>query len=248
MPSLLTASGSRIELEVRRSYVLGRGLDCDVVVEDMAASRRHARLSLGALPELIWLHDLNSRNGTYVDEIRIEAHTALHVGSRIRVGASVFLVASEASIAEDDQPLFDTQTTAVEHLGGDDLSPLLMGAGLSGDSSGSDFAGDLAVVGCIELLQLLMNSSRSASLSIALPVGQVRIEIRKGEVVSAVCGDLVGFPALLEAALQETGRFWVQATNAACDQTVDLPASRLLVELCRALENDAINGAPNLST
>ncbi len=80
MPSLFAASGARIELEVRRSYVLGRGLDCDVVVEDMAASRRHARLSLGVLPELIWLHDLNSRNGTYVNEVRINGVTPVAPG------------------------------------------------------------------------------------------------------------------------------------------------------------------------
>ena len=239
MPSLFTASGSRIELEVRRSYVFGRDLDCDLVVEDMAASRRHARLSLGVLPELMWIHDLNSRNGTYIDEIRIEAHAALHVGSRIRVGASVFLVASEASMAEDGQRLFDTQTMAPELLGGDDISHLLMGAGLNGDSLGSDIAGDLAAVGCVELVQLLMSGWRTVSLCMAFPVGQARIEIRKGEVVSAVCGDLVGFPALLQAARQETGLFWVEETDTACDRTIDLPASRVLIELCHALE-----GAP----
>ena len=236
MPSLLTASGTRIELEVRRYYILGRGLDCDIVVEDMAASRRHARLSLGVLPELIWLHDLNSRNGTYVNEVRIEAHTALHVGSSIRVGASVFVVTSEASIAEDGQPLFDTQTTALELLGGDDVSFLLTGTSRSEDSSESDFGGELAAFSCVDLLQLLMNGSRSAALCMALPVGQVRIEIREGEVVSAVFGDLVGFPALLEAARQTSGRFWVEDTDTDCDRTVDLPASRVLTELCHFLE------------
>ena len=236
MPSLLTASGSRIELEVRRYYILGRGLDCDIVVEDMAASRRHARLSLGVLPELIWLHDLNSRNGTYVNEVRIEAHTALHVGSSIRVGASVFVVASEASIAEDGQPLLDTQTTALEQLGGVDISFLLMGKNQSGDSSESDFGGELSAFGCVDLLQLLMNSSRSAALCMALPVGEARIEIREGEVVSAVFGNLVGFPALLEAARHTSGRFWVEETDTDCDRTVDLPASRVLTELCHFLE------------
>ena len=41
MASLLTVSGQRIELEPNRSYIMGRSAKCDLVVQDVASSRKH---------------------------------------------------------------------------------------------------------------------------------------------------------------------------------------------------------------
>ncbi len=66
MPSLLTVAGDRIELERNRSYILGRSAKCDVVVQDIASSREHARLTLGGVAGVVLIEDLKSRNGTFV--------------------------------------------------------------------------------------------------------------------------------------------------------------------------------------
>jgi adenylate cyclase len=45
--------------------IVGRGQQCDVVINDESISRQHARLVVG--PAQVVLSDLQSRNGTYVD-------------------------------------------------------------------------------------------------------------------------------------------------------------------------------------
>ena len=92
MPSLLTVSGDRIELERNRSYLLGRSADCEVVVQDIASSRKHARLTLGGAAGVVLVEDLKSRNGTFVNGERIEGRVHLKGGSRIRIGATVYLL------------------------------------------------------------------------------------------------------------------------------------------------------------
>src|ERR1700730_5387753 len=48
--------------------VVGRSPTCSIVLPDVSVSRRHAELSVDG--ELVTIRDLNSRNGTYVDENR----------------------------------------------------------------------------------------------------------------------------------------------------------------------------------
>ena len=66
MPHLITTSGSRISLRLGEGYVIGRGRECDITVEDLSCSRRHALLSLDESGEC-FVEDLTSRNGTYLN-------------------------------------------------------------------------------------------------------------------------------------------------------------------------------------
>ncbi len=63
--------------------VLGRGPSCSFVVDDAGVSRVHARLSLAGSAHVI--EDLGSRNGTFVDETRVEQAT-LRDGDVVRLG------------------------------------------------------------------------------------------------------------------------------------------------------------------
>ena len=48
--------------------ILGRDLDCDIVLDHHRVSRRHARLRVGGVGEALAIEDLGSRNGTRVGE------------------------------------------------------------------------------------------------------------------------------------------------------------------------------------
>ena len=78
--------------------VLGRQQGCDLVVRDARASRRHVEL----IPEEggLWLKDLGSANGTYLDGRRVEEARLLEGGEEIRIGAVVIEVWRE----RPDQP------------------------------------------------------------------------------------------------------------------------------------------------
>ncbi len=227
-PRLLASTGAQIELAAGHEYVLGRGRDCDIVLEDLLSSRRHARIAVG---EEVAITDLVSRNGTFVNDARIEARTPLPHGSRIRVGASVYLL-SMAAAADD---LIDTGTVALEQmtLGRGIDEGILRSVRSEGTQGG--LAGQLDAFGLVDILQGLMQAGQSGTLHVALPSGHARVEVRKGEVLDALCGEQSGVDALVTLAREKVGVFWLAETAAECEKTIDEPQGRLLYVLCRAL-------------
>jgi hypothetical protein len=69
---------------------LGRGGDCDLVLDDSTVSKHHARVHFEGQP---WIEDLDSTNGTFVNGRRVTGTNALRRGDRIALGAAklVFL-------------------------------------------------------------------------------------------------------------------------------------------------------------
>lgn len=69
---------------------IGRSEDNHVVVRDEGVSRYHARLLYdnGSL----WVQDAGSRNGVFVNGVRITGHKALSVGDEIAIAEHRFAV------------------------------------------------------------------------------------------------------------------------------------------------------------
>jgi DNA-binding CsgD family transcriptional regulator len=92
-------SGSTITLTSEKTTV-GRAATCDLVIPHLSVSRCHAELSVigGSLA----VHDLKSRNGTFVDEQRIES-SEVRAGQLLRFGSIAFLIATNAAaVANED--------------------------------------------------------------------------------------------------------------------------------------------------
>lgn len=69
---------------VGEKAMIGRHLECEIVILTSSVSREHAALALG---EAGWtLRDLGSRNGTFVDDVRIEGEVPLAGRALIRLG------------------------------------------------------------------------------------------------------------------------------------------------------------------
>jgi pSer/pThr/pTyr-binding forkhead associated (FHA) protein len=77
--------GERIEIG-SELYVGRSGQQLNV--EDLEISRRHALIR--AANETVTIEDLGSRNGTFVNEQRIEAVTTLRPGDVVRLGTTSF--------------------------------------------------------------------------------------------------------------------------------------------------------------
>jgi two-component system, NtrC family, response regulator GlrR len=71
--------------EVRDRLVLGGAPGVDLVIEDPAVSRLHAELELS--DSGLWVRDLESRNGTFVQGVRI-SRACIPDGGQLRVGAT----------------------------------------------------------------------------------------------------------------------------------------------------------------
>ena len=89
--------GRTVALSTGQTITLGRLKDCDVVVDDESASRRHC--TIGVRDGVCVVSDLQSANGTYVNDHRI-ATIELRRTDRIRIGSTVI----ELVAAGDDQP------------------------------------------------------------------------------------------------------------------------------------------------
>ncbi len=237
MPCLLTVRGSRIELERNSRYVLGRAADCDVVVEDLASSRRHARLTVGRSPKAIHVEDQDSHNGTFVNEERISGRTRLEHGNRLRIGATVYLVSLTDEAEEGHHAVPDTGTLALEQTSWpmDDDEKLRRLVKILGGLS-TEFAGQINRFSFVEVLQALIQSHRSGTLHVVVERGPAEVVLRCGEVYGASCAELDGFSALLDLAQRKTGIFWLEESTVPCERTIQEPTSRLLLELCRALD------------
>jgi Stage II sporulation protein E (SpoIIE)/FHA domain len=68
--------------------VVGRVPPADVIIGDSEVSRRHCRIFRRG--EEVWVEDLGSTNGTYVDGRRIDRPVALAVGALLQTGRSSF--------------------------------------------------------------------------------------------------------------------------------------------------------------
>lgn len=92
---LVTENPAARRIPAGGTMFFGRALPNDMpgwaLPGDVSASRIHARLTCAA-NGVIRLEDLGSKNGTFLDDVRIAAPSPLRPGSCFRVGTSSFLV------------------------------------------------------------------------------------------------------------------------------------------------------------
>lgn len=77
-------------IPVNEVLTMGRNEDNIVVLEDRYVSSHHLKIYFRNTDYI--LEDLNSTNGTFVNEVRIKNKVTLNKGDKIRVGTSTFKV------------------------------------------------------------------------------------------------------------------------------------------------------------
>ncbi len=107
---LVHGSPQVVYLKQGRSILLGRDKACNVVLADVAASRRHAEVVPG--PDGFYIRDLGSANGVIVNQMKIDNPYLLVHSDRIMIGGIV---------------IFYMNIRQEEHAGQSDI----VGAGLS---------------------------------------------------------------------------------------------------------------------
>lgn len=80
--------GTRLSLPLDKPIVVGRDEACQMTLASSLVSRRHCELTHTALG--IRVCDLQSQNGTYINDVVVEIPTVMQVGDQLRIGASVF--------------------------------------------------------------------------------------------------------------------------------------------------------------
>jgi class 3 adenylate cyclase len=68
---------------------IGRLVTSDIVINDVAASRRHAEIYFDSVSEVVKINDLKSSNGTYVNRQKITGYYRLQNQDVIRIGQTI---------------------------------------------------------------------------------------------------------------------------------------------------------------
>jgi hypothetical protein len=94
-PLVLEGAGLRgpVEIHVAQSMTLGRDSDADVRIAAPGVSRRHARLY--AHEGRLYVEDLDSRNGTWIDGIRLEGYAQFGSRADLGLGSEVHIELAE---------------------------------------------------------------------------------------------------------------------------------------------------------
>lgn len=76
-----------------RRYVLGRGPSADLMLAHATVSRQHAEVGFDSALGVWTLRDLESRNGSFVNDWRLVGSQLVKPGDRLRFGALTLLLA-----------------------------------------------------------------------------------------------------------------------------------------------------------
>ncbi|QVL30584.1 GGDEF domain-containing protein [Telmatocola sphagniphila] len=71
-----------------KPLIIGRGEDCDISIQESSVSRRHARIE--PVGEVFYVLDLQSTNGTFINDKQLTESHILHDGDYLRVGNCIY--------------------------------------------------------------------------------------------------------------------------------------------------------------
>ncbi|MBV1905272.1 MAG: FHA domain-containing protein [Pseudomonadales bacterium] len=90
----LISRGGSSSIRLAEQVLVGRSADCDLCISEGFVSRRHALLYIRS--NLVWLRDLDSSNGTFVNGDRIDGAVHLLHGDEVAFDTSAFQLVGEA--------------------------------------------------------------------------------------------------------------------------------------------------------
>ncbi len=94
---------------IKAALLLGRELDCDIVINDRQVSRHHARILKKGRD--MRLEDLGSKNGTHLNGVRLSEPVTLQDGDVIQIAiAQKFLFLSSDATLPLDESSLDLET------------------------------------------------------------------------------------------------------------------------------------------
>jgi pSer/pThr/pTyr-binding forkhead associated (FHA) protein len=103
-------SGKEIRLKAGR-FLIGRGKDCQLRAQSELVSRNHCEIEINKSAVIV--RDLGSRNGTFVNDTKVEGDHSLEHSDELRVGPLKFHVVIEGK--PEAKPRKRTAEPTVKH-------------------------------------------------------------------------------------------------------------------------------------
>jgi hypothetical protein len=163
--------GGEFPVSQDKQILIGRSSDLDMVLVEDMVSRKHARIAMQG--EQIWIEDLGSTNGTFVNGEKIK-RARLKEGDRVLIGTSILkLIAGDAP-----------------REGMDAKRELENVAQARRTSQQRTMSGSIDEVPLPDLLQLFGTSKKNGVLVIRTDDDVGRIYLKKGNIAYAIINDL----------------------------------------------------------
>jgi len=163
--------GGEFPIAQDKQILIGRSSDLDMVLVEDMVSRKHARIAMQG--EQIWIEDLGSTNGTFVNGEKIK-RARLKEGDRVLIGTSIL------KLIAGDTP----------RDGMDAKRELENVAQARRTSQQRTMSGSIEEVPLPDLLQLFGTSKKSGVLVIRTEDDVGRIYLKKGNIAFAIINDL----------------------------------------------------------
>jgi pSer/pThr/pTyr-binding forkhead associated (FHA) protein len=187
---LVPPVGTPIKLDMSGIVVFGRDSSCNVLIASDTVSRRHAELRWKREVSRIFVRDLNSQNGTYVNTKRVDSECQLEDGDKLRLG-DFFATYRRLAPGEDESLLtMKVNETVVDH----DEQPRVL-------------KGDAALFPLREVLARLAAHQESGLLDVDVNGIHGTVRLVNGISVQSAYAGLEGNAALRAIAALTKGRF-----------------------------------------
>src|SRR5271165_3924338 len=163
--------GGEFPIVPDKQILIGRSSDLDMVLVEDMVSRKHARIQTQG--EQIWIEDLGSTNGTFVNGEKIK-RARLKEGDRVLIGTSILkLIAGDApkegmDVKRELENVAQARRTSQQRT----------------------MSGSIEEVPLPDLLQLFGTSKKSGVLVIRTEDDVGRIYLKKGNIAFAIINDL----------------------------------------------------------
>lgn len=108
-----------------RDILIGRHQQADLVLQSAQVSRRHAGIEYRSEDQSIWIQDLGSSNGTFVNGQQIQQATQLKHGDEIRFQDIVFQVQYDATAPQASTAQLEAEEDLTNNRPSDDGMPTL---------------------------------------------------------------------------------------------------------------------------
>jgi hypothetical protein len=161
--------GREYMLAADRHIMIGRDTGVDLLLVDNKVSRQHAAITTHA--GQVMLHDMESRNGTFVNDRRIST-SLLKVGDEIILGSSRMRLELTSQAMPVDGQVMIKSGAVVEESKPKSKAEVLM-------------QGDISRIALPDLIQMLSASNKTGRLAIRSDEGQGKIIFRDGRVCDA---------------------------------------------------------------
>jgi type III secretion system YscD/HrpQ family protein len=110
-------AGSEFGMEKSKSYIIGKDpASSDIIFTDLSVSKNNTKITIDENKN-IFVEDLGSKNGTYVNNVKIEEKTQITSNDLITVGTTTFLIVGKEAAQEtiySPAPTFEEKKEGVK--------------------------------------------------------------------------------------------------------------------------------------